>query len=235
VRTPARPLETTALRRAILYDARAMQPQPPPPPKPPRVTLVLAICAVLGLVGSSFGLGLALTWNAPLVDLPPIELGPAPPELAEGWQQLDEALRPLPEALSQVLRERRATVHAFGAVHALASVVLLWGAIGARIRRHGGLAMLRVGLVLSQASALLGAVVFTSLQLAQFRAVRPLLLPLLSEGGQSRELALGMLVAQALAVAMTAALLLALLLFFVWVHRWTRRPAVQQALSPQPE
>lgn len=211
-----------------------MQPQPLPqrPPKAPRVSLVLALCAALGFFGLLFGLPVALAWDAPLVELPPMQLGNPPPGMETARQRLEETLQPLAEGQTRALRETRAAVHAFGGVCAIASAILLFGAFSAYLRRPGGVAALRVGLILSQASALLGAFVSASMQLALLQSMRPVLKPLLAEGGEVREAALIMLGAQAAAAVITASLMLLLLAFFVWVHRWTRRPAVQRALAP---
>ena len=203
-----------------------------PDSRAPRVTLVLAICAARGATGFSLGLAGVLSWNEPIPEMQALEL-PLPPEgEEEAWKRVEEAYQALPDVQGQVLRSQRPALNALSGVNLVASGMLLYGALVARMRRPGGLSSLRTGLVLSQAYAFLATLVQTWVQLSVLEQQRPVLMPLLQEEGTVRSVALLAIVAQMGAVAITAAITLLQLLFYWWVHRWTRRPAVQEALSP---
>jgi hypothetical protein len=200
--------------------------------RPPRVTLVLSICAALGATGLSLGLAGVLAWNEPLAETAMPALPEPPPGDEAAWAQVEEAYRILPGVQMEVLRERRPALHALSAVNFVASAALLFGALAARLRRRGGIAALRTGLVLSQAWAVIATVVQTWVQVAVLERLHPVLEPLLEAEGMVRNMALTALGAQGLAIALTAGVTLIQLVFFVWAHRWTRRPAVQEALAP---
>ena len=201
-------------------------------PRPPRVNFVLAVCAALGAAGFSMGMGGLLSWNEPIPEMPAMELPAAPPGEEESWERVEEAWAQLPAAQGQVLQAHRPALGALAAVNALASGVLFYGALSARIRRRNGLSSLRAGLVLSQAYAFLAAIVQTRMQLAILGAQRPILMPLVQEGGTVHTVAMAAVMVQGVATVLTAGLLVAQLLFYVWVQRWSRRPEIELALGP---
>lgn len=207
-----------------------MEKRPPNPTR--RLPLVLALCGALGATGTIFGLGGLAAWNEPLPELPALQLPPAPPGDEAAWARVEEAWQHLPSLQLDVLRARRPALNALAAVNFVSSLALLYGTLAARLRRPRGLASLRSGLVLSQAYAALATAVQTWVQVGVLTAQRPVLLPLLQEGGTVRSVALLALVAQVGAVALTGAAMVAQLIFYVWAARYFRRESVQKALAP---
>lgn len=216
-------------RPPIEYDGGAME------KSPPRTALVLAICAALGATGFTLGLAGALAAADPVIpagDPPAIPLPPAPPGEEAAWEALDTAWRRMPAVQAEKLRDRAAALGALAAVNVVASGVLLFGAIAARLRRARGLAALRTGLALSQGYALLAAIVQTAVQVEITAAQREVLAPLARLGGTAAAMAHGAWLTWIAVVGTTALVALVQLGFFFWAQRWTRRPEVQAALSP---
>ena len=205
---------------------------PTPPARSPfrHLPWILALCVGLGAAGVVFGLSAVMAWNEPLAlgTLPALE---APEGQEEAWAPVVEAFQKVPELQLEVMRRHRASLTALAAVDLVASAVLLLGGLLARRRTPKTLRLLTAGLVLSQAYAALKALLQTWVQVDFYRALRPTLETLGSQGDVGAATAQVILWAQSATIVGMGAVALAELGFYVFAHRYLRRPPVAQFLS----
>ncbi len=230
---PGRIAKAAVLCRPMEYDPLPMESRPTA--RAPRITLVLGICAVLGAIGFSLGLGMVLSWREPIPEAGlPAFFPEAPPGEEAAWEEIKAIFERLGRVQEEVMRRARPVLNALGAVNVVASAGLFAGALAARLRTASGLQLLRTGLVLSQAYAFLAVLVHGWVQLQLYGAYRTGFAEQLQQTGTVREFALAALVSHVLVAMLWAGFFLAQLVFYGWAHRWTKRPAVQAALAPLP-
>lgn len=205
-----------------------------PQARPRRLSLVLFLCAALGAVGTTVSFVGVTSWSQPLpdevagLDLP---LPPVPEGEEAAWQRLKESYEQIPARRLEVLRERRALLNALAAVNLVASIALFFGALATRRRGATGLRSLHTGLTLSQAYAVLAAIVQGWIQKEVLDAHRTLFQPFLDEAGTVAGFAATAVMSQAVALALGVAVMVAQFLFYVWAQRYFRRQEIAQALG----
>lgn len=211
--------------------------EPGPKVRPRRVSQILFLCAALGAFGVVIGFSGVTSWNQPFPEEPAafeIPLPPAPEGEEAAWKKLEEVWEQVPAPRLEVLKERRALLNALAAVNLISSMALFIGALSTRRRGAGGLRFLHTGLALSQAYALLGAVVQGWVQKEVLDSQKALFQPLLAEGGQVATFAATALASQTIAVFFGVGVMGAQLLFYVWAQRYFHRPEVVATLAAPP-
>lgn len=205
-----------------------------PPARARRLSLVLFVCAALGAIGTTLGLAGLASWNQPLPDeVRGLELAlpQAPEGEEESWRRVEEAYREIPASRLEVLREKRPLLNSLAAVNFVASFALLFGTLSTRIRGAGGLRLLQAGLTLSQAYAVLAALVQGWVEKGVLDAHRRLFQPLLDEGGVVGDAANAALIGQGAVLVVGVAAMLGQFVFYVWAQRYFRRPEVIDSLG----